>query len=72
MPILLGYCTSKAAGNIIMAKYSAELKGEGIKTLSLSPGWVDIASGTQTMEVFRGRANLEPFCPRPTFHARSF
>ncbi|KAK4888087.1 hypothetical protein LTR27_012970 [Elasticomyces elasticus] len=45
VPNLLGYCTSKAAGNIVMAKYHAELKSEGIKTLSLSPGWVDTDSG---------------------------
>ncbi|CAM1508652.1 Fc.00g055000.m01.CDS01 [Cosmosporella sp. VM-42] len=37
---LLGYCVSKASGNIVMAKYAAELKHEGILTLSLSPGWV--------------------------------
>ncbi|KAK3714721.1 hypothetical protein LTR37_007701 [Vermiconidia calcicola] len=53
IPNLLGYCTSKAAGNIVMAKYHAELKREGIKTLSLSPGWVDTDSGRpETPEAF--------------------
>ncbi|KAH0497541.1 hypothetical protein TgHK011_004839 [Trichoderma gracile] len=41
MPNLLGYAISKAAGNIIMAKYAVELKAKGILTLSLSPGWVE-------------------------------
>jgi NAD(P)-dependent dehydrogenase (short-subunit alcohol dehydrogenase family) len=40
LPVQLGYAVSKASGNIIMAKYAAELKSEGIVTLSLSPGWV--------------------------------
>jgi len=52
IPNLLGYCTSKAAGNIVMAKYHAELQGEGIKTLSLSPGWVDTESGRPPPEAF--------------------
>ena len=57
VPNLLGYCTSKAAGNIVMAKYAAELKGEGIKALSLSPGWVDTdtgMSGTDIRIAFQG------------------
>jgi len=49
IPNLLGYATSKAAGNIIMAKYAAELKSEGVKTLSLSPGWVDTETGKQSI-----------------------
>jgi NAD(P)-dependent dehydrogenase (short-subunit alcohol dehydrogenase family) len=53
IPNLLGYCVSKAAGNVIMAKYHAELSVEGIKTLSLSPGWVDTDSGRPpTQEAF--------------------
>ena len=39
IPIMMGYAVSKGAGNIVMAKYAAELKGEGIKTLAMSPGW---------------------------------
>ncbi|KAL6690631.1 hypothetical protein J3F84DRAFT_353063 [Trichoderma pleuroticola] len=41
LPNLLGYSVSKAAGNIIMAKYAVDLKAKGIRTLSLSPGWVE-------------------------------
>ncbi|PNP57284.1 hypothetical protein THARTR1_02730 [Trichoderma harzianum] len=41
LPNLLGYSISKAAGNIIMAKYAVDLKAKGIRTLSLSPGWVE-------------------------------
>lgn len=45
IPNLLGYGVSKAAGNMLMAKYSVELKGEGISTLALSPGWVATDAG---------------------------
>lgn len=45
MPNLLGYAFSKTAGNILMAKYAAELKSQGIHTLSLSPGWVATDAG---------------------------
>ncbi|KAL5088890.1 Short chain dehydrogenase/reductase [Trichoderma simmonsii] len=41
MPNLLGYSVSKAAGNILIAKYAVELKAKGIKTLAMSPGWVE-------------------------------
>ncbi|KAL7956405.1 hypothetical protein V8C34DRAFT_315731 [Trichoderma compactum] len=41
LPNLLGYSVSKAAGNIITAKYAVELKAKGIRTLSMSPGWVE-------------------------------
>ncbi|KAI9707928.1 MAG: hypothetical protein M1820_004347 [Bogoriella megaspora] len=54
-PALLGYCVSKASGNMLMAKYAAELKQEGIKTLSLSPGWVGTDGAkkvTETPELF--------------------
>lgn len=37
----IGYSTSKAGGNIVMAKYAGELAEEGIKTVSISPGWVE-------------------------------
>ncbi|KAI9037696.1 uncharacterized protein KD926_000112 [Aspergillus affinis] len=39
--VTLGYSISKAGMNLMIAKYAAELAGEGIKTLALSPGWVD-------------------------------
>ncbi|KAL5464763.1 hypothetical protein PMIN06_000930 [Paraphaeosphaeria minitans] len=38
---LLGYSVSKAGMNMAMTKFAGELAPEGIKTLSLSPGWVD-------------------------------
>ena len=31
--------------NIVMTKYGAELAQDGIKTLSLSPGWVNTDAG---------------------------
>lgn len=37
----LGYAVAKAGMNMIMTKFAIELAEEGIKTLSLSPGWVD-------------------------------
>jgi NAD(P)-dependent dehydrogenase (short-subunit alcohol dehydrogenase family) len=36
----LGYAVGKAGGNIVVAKLALDLAKEGIKTLSLSPGWV--------------------------------
>ncbi|KAL5387073.1 hypothetical protein DPSP01_003684 [Paraphaeosphaeria sporulosa] len=38
---LLGYSVSKAGMNMAMTKFASELAPEGIKTLSLSPGWVN-------------------------------
>lgn len=38
---VMGYSAAKAAMEVVTAKYAAELAPEGIKTLSLSPGWVD-------------------------------
>ncbi|OQN95152.1 hypothetical protein B0A48_18756 [Cryoendolithus antarcticus] len=37
----IGYSASKAGGNVVMAKYAGELADEGIKTISISPGWVE-------------------------------
>lgn len=51
LPGFLGYSVSKAAGNIVMAKYSVELKQEGIKTLSLAPGWVQTDTGKLSKQV---------------------
>lgn len=42
---LLGYSVSKAGVNMIATKYAVELAPEGIKTVSISPGWVDTDSG---------------------------
>lgn len=46
MPNLLGYAPTITAGNVLRAKYSVELKGDGISTLALSPGWVAKDAGT--------------------------
>ncbi|KAK6440813.1 hypothetical protein LTR95_002968 [Oleoguttula sp. CCFEE 5521] len=37
----IGYSASKAAGNMVMAKYAGDLATESIKTLSIAPGWVE-------------------------------
>ena len=42
---LLGYSVSKAGMNIVTTKFGAELAQDGIKTLSLSPGWVNTDAG---------------------------
>jgi NAD(P)-dependent dehydrogenase (short-subunit alcohol dehydrogenase family) len=39
------YSSTKAATNIVVAKYAAELRREGIILLALSPGVVDTATG---------------------------
>jgi len=41
IPNVLGYSVSKAGMNIVTTKFGIELAQEGIKTVSLSPGWVD-------------------------------
>lgn len=38
---LLGYSVSKIGMNMAITKYATELAPEGIKTLALSPGWVN-------------------------------
>lgn len=38
------YSSTKAATNIVVAKYAAELRGEGIILLALSPGVVNTAT----------------------------
>ncbi len=42
---VLGYSASKAGMNIVMTKFGAELAPDGIKTLSMSPGWVNTDAG---------------------------
>ncbi|KAM0428280.1 hypothetical protein ACHAPT_007181 [Fusarium lateritium] len=41
----LAYSVGKAALNVQVAKYAVELAPKGIKTLALSPGWVDTYEG---------------------------
>ena len=42
---LLGYSVSKAGMNIVTTKFGTELAQDGIKTLSMSPGWVNTDAG---------------------------
>jgi len=42
---VLGYSVSKAGMNMVTTKFGTELAPEGIKTLSLSPGWVNTDAG---------------------------
>jgi NAD(P)-dependent dehydrogenase (short-subunit alcohol dehydrogenase family) len=42
---LVGYSVSKIGMEMVITKYAAELAGEGIKFLSLAPGWVDTDAG---------------------------
>jgi NAD(P)-dependent dehydrogenase (short-subunit alcohol dehydrogenase family) len=57
LPNLLGYAISKAAGNILMAKYAVDLKAKGILTLSLSPGWVE-TDACESLSMARGPSRL--------------
>ncbi|OQV10142.1 hypothetical protein CLAIMM_14182 [Cladophialophora immunda] len=42
---LVGYSVAKAGMNVVTTKFGAELAREGIRTLSMSPGWVDTDAG---------------------------
>jgi NAD(P)-dependent dehydrogenase (short-subunit alcohol dehydrogenase family) len=48
--IFVIYSTMKAALNMVVAKYSAELKGDGITLLALSPGLVNTKETPPTAE----------------------
>lgn len=54
---LIGYSAAKAGMMVIITKYAAELAPEGIKLLSLSPGWVNTDAGESNpqCDVFRHR-----------------
>jgi len=47
------YSATKAATNIVVAKYAAELRGEGIILLALSPGLVNTATGPRTFTLLK-------------------
>ncbi|KAI9687157.1 MAG: hypothetical protein M1822_002568 [Bathelium mastoideum] len=50
---VLGYSVSKAGMNIVTTKFGAELAQDGIKTLSMSPGWVNTDAGQSIREANR-------------------
>ncbi len=54
---VLGYSAAKAGMNVAMTKFGAELAQEGIKTLSMSPGWVDTDAGQSTCNANRVGTN---------------
>lgn len=54
---VLGYSVSKAGMNMVITKFGAELAPEGIKTLSISPGWVNTEAG-QSPNLKYTRRNL--------------
>ena len=56
-----------------MAKFAVELKAEGIKTLSLSPGWVETDAGKFIAQLFRCKAtnDLENHSQEPGGESRS-
>ena len=41
----VAYAAGKASMNVLVAKYAAELAPKGIKTLAVSPGWVETHDG---------------------------
>jgi NAD(P)-dependent dehydrogenase (short-subunit alcohol dehydrogenase family) len=49
----LGYSVSKAGMNIVTTKFGAELAPDGIKTLSVSPGWVNTDAGQSIHKLIR-------------------
>lgn len=44
------YSVSKAAANVVIAKYNAALKNEGILFLSISPGYVATERNFEAVE----------------------
>lgn len=51
IPAQVGYSTSKAAAVVLIAKYASELAPEGIKVVSLSPGWVATEAGKLNLSI---------------------
>jgi NAD(P)-dependent dehydrogenase (short-subunit alcohol dehydrogenase family) len=43
--VAVPYSLSKAASNLLVAKYAAELKPQGVKVLAINPGWVATQAG---------------------------
>ena len=49
LPALIGYSVAKAGMNMVMTKFGVELAPEGIKTVSISPGWVNTDAGESSI-----------------------
>lgn len=49
LPGLIGYSVAKAGMNMVMTKFGVELAPEGIKTVSISPGWVNTDAGESSI-----------------------
>ena len=52
LPAMIGYSVAKMGMNMLVTKFGAELAHEGIKTLSISPGWVDTDAGKSLCKAF--------------------
>lgn len=59
IPFAIGYASSKAALNMLVTKYAVEYKPQDVKFLSMSPGWVKTAPGTEMNK--KSTAVLLPF-----------
>jgi NAD(P)-dependent dehydrogenase (short-subunit alcohol dehydrogenase family) len=57
-PSAVGYATSKAALNAMIAKYANQYKSENIKFLSLSPGWVKTEASMSSGNFWNGNGLL--------------
>jgi NAD(P)-dependent dehydrogenase (short-subunit alcohol dehydrogenase family) len=57
IPVATPYAASKAAANVVIAKYNAALKHEGILFLSISPGFVATESNLKGEYPFLGTAD---------------
>lgn len=51
LPNLIGYSAAKAGMMVIITKYGAELAQYGIKTVSMSPGWVNTEAGRLPLQM---------------------
>lgn len=52
-PNVVGYSAAKAGMMVVITKFGAELAQYGIKTLSLSPGWVNTDAGQSIRKASR-------------------
>jgi hypothetical protein len=59
IPNSVPYSASKADGNIVIAKFGAELKGEGSMFLNIAPGGVETEGLVEGMERCKYFRSLE-------------